>query len=784
MNNKTHILRAGTAALLGLAFAGSAMCVLARGLGLDVGGIMVYIAALAGALLTGLCTWTGTVAMIAAALLALGFGGIVLAFPGGLSSIGDLLSNWRGMEVDAARLATGRSMMVVLGAYGLGALFAGLSSRREFVLFSVLAYVALIVVGYSMLEDMSLWMAVPGLIATVAALALSGSAVRDGGGLRVLIPAVLVVMLAFLLTPGEKLTCEPFENAANYVRGVFEQYFNFSRERIAFSINEAGYDHAGRLGEDVVAMLGGPANPDTTPVMNVTTDQDILLRGTIRTTYTGYSWVDDTVKNRYLYYDVTHSRVRDQVFGESIEADASAFEKVSAQIEFLDAGTSTLFVPGRLTDFSMPLENAVYYNSAGEMFMAREVQAGDQYTLEGLNPVYSDALAQAVLRASESRDDRFNEILSDYTALPAGIDSAVYTLSINLTQDYTNPYDKAMAIQEYLMSHCRYTLETDYPPENRDFVSYFLLDTREGYCSYFATAMAVMGRIAGLPTRYVEGYLARGGSGETITLTGVDAHAWVEIYFKGLGWISFDPSGGQSSGNESDGETESEDTPSDIPADEPTPSPTPSPTPGSDDEMLGDFATEPTATPTVPPLDPSGSEMPDENPFDEGESGENPFEEEDFWQENQRNFGWLWGILIGLLVLLIGLLMAYVVKKRLKKADPIYLSGQTRDGRQAAMILYRANLTLLAHMGQGPLNGESPEAFARRIAAQFEGTDFERFVDGVTMGCYANQPIGSETIMAGRRAYSAFMAAMRPVEKLRFAMTRIFRGLGNFESIP
>lgn len=782
MNNKTHILRAGTAALLGLAFAGSAMCVLARGLGLDVGGMMVYIAALAGALLAGLCTWTGTVAMIAAALLALGFGGIVLVFPGGLSSIGDLLGNWRGMEVDAARLATGKSLMVVLGAYGLGALFAGLSSRREFVLFSVLAYVALIVVGYSMLEDMSLLMALPGLIAAVVALALSGSAVRDGGGLRVLIPAVMVVMLAFLLTPGERLTWEPFENTANYVRGVFEQYFNFSKERIAFSINEAGYDHAGRLGEDVVAMLGGPADPDTTPVMTVTTDKDLLLRGTIRTTYTGYSWVDDTVKNRYLYYDVTHSRVRDQVFGENFEADASAFEKVSAQIEFLDAGTSTLFVPGRLTDFSMPFENAVYYNSAGEMFMAREVQAGDQYAMEGLNPVCSDALAQMVLRASENRDDRYSEILSDYTALPAGIDSAVYTLAIHLTQDYTNPYDKAIAIQEYLLSHCRYTLETDYPPENRDFVSYFLLDAKEGYCSYFATAMAVMGRIAGLPTRYVEGYLARGKAGETIMLTGEDAHAWVEIYFKGLGWISFDPSGGQTSDGEADGETENEDTPSDIPADEPTPSP--SPTPSPEDELLGDFAMEPEITPTVPPQDPSESETPDENSFGEGENEENPFEEDAPWQENQRAFGWLWGILIGLLVLLIGVLMAYIVKKRLKKADPIYLSGQTRDGRQAAMILYRANLTLLAHMGQGPLNGESPEVFARRIAAQFEGTDFERFVDGVTMGCYANQPIGSETIMAGRRAYSAFMAAMRPVEKMRFALTRIFRGLGNFESIP
>ena len=57
----------------------------------------------------------------------------------------------------------------------------------------------------------------------------------------------------------------------------------------------------------------------------------------------------------------------------------------------------------------------------------------------------------------------------------------------------------AAAIRDWLAENCRYTLEVDYPPAERDFVSYFLLDSREGYCSYFASAMAVLCRAAGLP---------------------------------------------------------------------------------------------------------------------------------------------------------------------------------------------------------------------------------------------------------------------------------------------
>ena len=79
--------------------------------------------------------------------------------------------------------------------------------------------------------------------------------------------------------------------------------------------------------------------------------------------------------------------------------------------------------------------------------------------------------------------------------------------------------------------------------EDEDSVDRFLFVDHAGYCSQFATAMAVMGRLAGLPTRVAVGYLP----GKYNSLTGThavrvqDAHAWVEVRFKRFGWVPFDP---------------------------------------------------------------------------------------------------------------------------------------------------------------------------------------------------------------------------------------------------
>ena len=791
LTQKSRIARSIVAAVLATLFAGSAACVLASATGLAASGAALYFAALLAAGLGVLGAASGGGAALAAGLF-IGISALYAAsHAAGLGAIRDVFAAWSGREADAVRVALGGRTLLAIGAFVMGVLFFALLNRREFVPMAILVLLAGLVACHAMSVTASLAATLPGLIAAAAAFALTGGVQRDLSAFRVLLPAALAVALALALSPANGITWPPLERAAERVRAVFEQYFNFTEERIAFAINQEGYDHAGEVGDSVVSMLGGPAEPHTDPVMRVETDAQVLLRGAIRTAYTGYSWVDAAPKNRYLYYDLTHASIRDRVFNPGFPGDKGALLTADVSVEMLDESTSTLFVPGRLEKFDMDLSTAVYYNTAGEMFLSREVRPGDQYSLRALQVLPGDALREAVEKGEGQNDDRWQEILSHHTQLPEGIEGGVYALTMQLTDGLDSPYDRAMAIMDYLRRETRYTLDTEYPPKGRDFVSYFLLDGKEGYCSYYASAMAVMGRIAGLPTRYVEGYLARPGEA---VLTGENAHAWAEVYFRGVGWVPFDATGGATGRSgmpedeppgmnvAQDGEESAAPVGGDLGGGEPTPSaetipgPEPTPSPEPDDEQDGGEQDGGEQDDAPEPEDGGQDDAPDPEPE------EDDLPEPEAPEGKHRSWlGWLLGIL--LLAALIAL-AAQWVRTRLQKANPARLAGEAKTARQAGMIVYRANLTLLSHMGQTPVNGETPEAFAARMSGQFRNPEYAEFVRAVADSSYGRKALTRGDIENGLRAYVGFQGAMGRREKLRFALTRVFRGLGDFEQIP
>ena len=155
--------------------------------------------------------------------------------------------------------------------------------------------------------------------------------------------------------------------------------------------------------------------------------------------------------------------------------------------------------------------------------------------------VTSHAPAATLQQLREAGDDYGEETLERYAQLPT-VPQEVIDIAREITADARNAYDKASAIEGYLRG-LEYSLKVPPPPRNRDVVDYFLCDVREGYCDYFATAMVVLCRIVGLPARYVSGY-AMGEYDYNVaaySVTGNNAHAWVEVHFPGLGWIEFEP---------------------------------------------------------------------------------------------------------------------------------------------------------------------------------------------------------------------------------------------------
>ncbi|HEX7443456.1 MAG TPA: transglutaminase domain-containing protein, partial [Acidimicrobiales bacterium] len=110
---------------------------------------------------------------------------------------------------------------------------------------------------------------------------------------------------------------------------------------------------------------------------------------------------------------------------------------------------------------------------------------------------------------------------------------------------YVDPhtYDKVQAIEQWMTTHVHYTTDIPPLPAGADAVDSFLFGTRRGYCEQISTATVVMLRSLGIPAREAVGYVP--GPYNPITdlydIQAKDAHAWVQVWFPGFGWQSFDP---------------------------------------------------------------------------------------------------------------------------------------------------------------------------------------------------------------------------------------------------
>jgi hypothetical protein len=133
-------------------------------------------------------------------------------------------------------------------------------------------------------------------------------------------------------------------------------------------------------------------------------------------------------------------------------------------------------------------------------------------------------------------------IREEYLQLPPELDSRIPDLAVQVTAPADNAYDKARAIEAFLRTRFAYTLKLSGKPGN-DPLANFLFVTRAGHCEYFASAMTILLRTLDIPAREVNGFLP----GEYNELAGdyivraSDAHSWVEVYFPGAGWVTFDP---------------------------------------------------------------------------------------------------------------------------------------------------------------------------------------------------------------------------------------------------
>lgn len=143
-----------------------------------------------------------------------------------------------------------------------------------------------------------------------------------------------------------------------------------------------------------------------------------------------------------------------------------------------------------------------------------------------------------------SASDSLPPFASMYLQLPK-LDPRVPQLAAQIAGSARTNYDKASTLEQYLRTHFGYTLQLPRTQVD-DPLANFLFERKAGHCEYFASSMAVMLRTLGIPSRVVTGFVSEEFNDVTgnYVVRARNAHAWVEAYFPGYGWVTFDPTPG------------------------------------------------------------------------------------------------------------------------------------------------------------------------------------------------------------------------------------------------
>jgi len=578
------------------------------------------------------------------------------------------------------------------------------------------------------------WYAIPALCALL--LLISQNSHEKISVTNVLPLALSVVLISMLILPASRFTIPPLEDAAMRLKQTITDYLFFTEPRSVFTLGSYGYYPMGG------GVLGGEAEPSDYPVMIVKTDRKILMRGVIKDEYTGRSFRDTSSARRYLYINPRWARLREKVFMEQMPAEslrkASALlTEKAVVVQMQNNAASTVFIPLYLRVLT-PLSNMVpYFNEASELFITRDLEEGDRYTV--ITPVFEggDGDLDVLIEAAVKNDPNFAEIKSLYTRLPSHLEQRVYNDVATMTASARTPYEKAMAIMRHLQKYYAYTLKPVTPPENLDFITYFLYVGKEGYCTYFASAMTVLCRMAGLPARYVEGFLAVPASDGLAYVTGKDGHAWTEVYFEGFGWVPFDPTPSQH------GPRETPPPPNTDPntEDDPTPTPTPTPPPENPDQPTPDPNQNPDAPDPTPP--PPDNDPPPKNPPP-------------------------WWFILLVFIAASGLAIYFFIRSR----APIRIATKKTTAKDKIFIYGNAVYALLRLLGHGNKPGETPIRFARRIDMMHVlATPITPLWRLMALSNYSGREPGDEQAEKAKIIYQDLYKPLSTILKIRF---RIF----------
>jgi transglutaminase-like putative cysteine protease len=270
-------------------------------------------------------------------------------------------------------------------------------------------------------------------------------------------------------------------------------------------------------------------------VMKVRSEEPTPYRGVVFDEYNGKGWEISTKEEDMEElradgprYDLAFARETEPAEGPTREvSQVFTVTQDSSNVVFGAYRPETVFFPAS----GMKVDP---YNSLRAPY---EIPTGSTYSVVSQVP---NASPEQLRSASTSYPAG---ITDKYLDLPTSGLGRTRKLADELTANAANPYDAVLKMNEHLKAEYPYDLSIPPQRQRMDAVEYFLFEEQRGYCEQFSSSLAVMARSQGIPARIATGYV----SGEYNPFTGLyevkasDAHAWVEVYFPGYGWSTFDP---------------------------------------------------------------------------------------------------------------------------------------------------------------------------------------------------------------------------------------------------
>ena len=385
----------------------------------------------------------------------------------------------------------------------------------------------------------------------------------------------LALYLLLILIPPAPQTPYDWEIVKNACRQLKESFLKFS------------YNLGGIGGDDYDLSLSGFSERGKLASSSIETDREIMtlhsktklatnlyLTGKIYDTFDGREWIQtnqDPSMGRYM--DTLTTLYAVQRYDEDFLSDYLYLTDLTVSYRYFRSGF--LFAPLKTMSLKQN-SSGMHFEESGDtlLFDKRrgygteydvsfyQLNAGQDSFLQFLSAAphlaCDENKLQKILLNFENRtgEDVSSEDIGQYRQSVYKYYTENITLSgqtraylTKITKGAITDIDKLKAIESELSSFT-YTRTPDILPQTvktpSDFLDYFLLTGREGYCNYFATAFTLLARAEGFPARFVQGFCVPSkGKNEVMVYSGM-AHAWPEVYIENVGWIPFEPTPGYS----------------------------------------------------------------------------------------------------------------------------------------------------------------------------------------------------------------------------------------------